>query len=111
MQAEYSDVSDFREHFVVPRWKKPWPFAWRYGGKDQYDQVLKWVSQQPQLRSLELYIALEGVFSCEFRCTGGQGIRYFLSIIFKPNHFQARTGSFVVTTPPACRSSKDAVVL
>ena len=75
MQVEYTQVADFREHFTVPRWKKPWPFAWRYGGKDQYDQVLKWASQQPQLRSLELYIALEGIFSTEFRCTSGQGLR------------------------------------
>ena len=112
---EYAEVSDFREHFTVPRWKKPWPFAWRYGAKDQYDQVLKWLSQQRHLRSLEIYIAMEGVYSTEFRCVGGQGLRfvfYFKLIIYEiltENHL-ARTGFTVATILPVCRLSMDVVV-
>ena len=83
MQAEYAGVSDFREHFTVPRWKKPWPFSWRYGTKDQYDHVLRWLSQQRHLRSLEIYIAMEGVYSTEFRCVGGQGLRLAFLISLK----------------------------
>ena len=75
IQGQYNSVVDFREEFVVPRWRQPWPFRWRYGVEKQYDQVLRWVSQQREIRSLEFYIGLEGIYSTEFRCTSGQGIR------------------------------------
>ena len=75
MQAQYVSVSDFREHFTVPRWGKPWPFSWRYGTKYQYDHVVRWLSHQRRLRSIDIYIAMEGVYSTEFRCVSGQGLR------------------------------------
>ena len=75
VQENYSQVPDFREQFIVPQWRQPWPFRWRYGDGDQYDQVLRWVSHQREIRSLEFYIALEGIYSTQFRCVSGQGIR------------------------------------